>query len=86
MRWSVGRRLLLEHPQHALRVRRVRHDEVPLVGQPVDDEVLDHAAALVQDEVVERLPDRGLRQVVRDDMLQHPERPRSGDLDLARDA
>ena len=81
---TILRRRLLKHPQHPLRVRGVGHHEVPLLLHPVDDQVLDHAAALVQHEVVERLSDRRLAQVVRDDPLQHREGPRSGDLDLAQ--
>ena len=58
--------LLLEHPEHAGGVRRVRHDEVPLRLEAIDDQVLDHPAALVQHEVVERLTHGRVRQVVRD--------------------
>ena len=72
----VGRRLL-QDLQHPLRVRRVRHDEVPLVVEAVDDQVLDHAAALVQHEVVQGLTDGGSGHVVRDDPLQHAERARA---------
>ena len=44
--------------------------------EAVDDQVLDDPAALVQHEVVERLPDRSACDVVRDDLLEQSERPR----------
>ena len=74
--------------QDAARVRRVRHDEVPLLAHPVDDQVLDHPTALVEDEVVLRLPHLDRRHVVGDDPLEQgagardpPPRPSRGGSD-----
>ena len=69
--------------QHAVGVGGVRHDEVSLVAHPVDDQVLDHAPALVEHEVVLRLPHLDRRDVVRDNPLQERQRARPVDLDLA---
>ena len=80
---TVGGRLL-EDLQHALGVRGVRHDEVPLLAEAVDDQILDHAAALVQDEVVERVADLRPLEVVRHHALQQVEGAGSRDLDLAQ--
>ena len=74
---AVGRLGLAQDLQHALGVRGVRDDEVPLVAEAVDDQVLDHPAALVEDQVVLRLADRDARDVVRDDPLEQPERARA---------
>ncbi len=72
----------LQHAQYPRCIRRVRHHEESLRLESVDDQIFDHPTALVQDEVVEGLAHRRLRQVVRDDALQHADRAGTGDVDL----
>ena len=62
-------------------------DEEPLRREPVDDDVVDHAALFVAERAVLRLAIRALRKVVRDQLLRGLQGARAleGDLSHVRD-
>ena len=75
--------LFFEHPEHPGRVGGVRHHEVALLAEAIDDQILDHASAFVQHEVVERLAHARAGEVVRHQPLEHAQRAGTHHLHLA---
>ena len=74
---------LLQPLEAGLAVRRVDDEQVPVLVEPVDDQVVDDPAGLVGQQRVLRLAGREPVDVVRERRLQQVARRRPFDLDLA---
>jgi hypothetical protein len=80
---GAARLALLQPLEVRTRVRRVDDEQVPELGDPVGDQVVDDAAALVREQRVLRLSVADLREVVREERLEKRRHLGPLDLDLA---